>query len=438
MNRILAIGYYDDFARFFLSIKKEFFKNNQRSDFKYISLYLSGYIYWILRSRNVSLISFISVFKILKNKKKYKRELNKSSIYKGIDTDLLIEYHTKLGVEEDKIKIQACFYIDYFLKEIVFNKPDVVICSSDSRLISEVVKEIAKLKGVKIYFFEQGPFGTTIIDRYGVNANSSIRGYKSHNKKNRRSFKDITAFIKRKKMEKYARNPLYRMTDYIIESMFGKTKFYPVDLIYTTNNTFIKKYEINFINENSSEFYEKSNGNVFLLILQVPFDVNMIHHSPFYNTHAQILESVYESLPKNSTIIVREHPLYVGKYEADLYDFCNTHEIKIENKISLSKAFELANVVIVNNSTVGLEAITCCKTVVVLGNALYDNSDVCLKLKNENELSDILEMSLQFFVNVELLSDFASELYFNYLLKGHFRDSDLSSLSTEIVKKISE
>ena len=51
---ILSIGYYDDFARFFLEIKKEFKKENKSIDFKYLSLYFSGYLYFVVRLQAVS------------------------------------------------------------------------------------------------------------------------------------------------------------------------------------------------------------------------------------------------------------------------------------------------------------------------------------------------------------------------------------------------
>lgn len=430
---VLTIGYYDDFARFFLSVKSGLKKSKIEVRFKYLSLYWSGFIYWIYRSGNVSLISFRAMINGLLHYRKYENIVITQDSYRGVRLDSVIEYHRKLYINDKSLKIQVCSYID--LLNSIFNKfsPDILICSSDSRMISEISTLIASQRNVKVLYFEQGPFGTTVLDKKGVNANSSIRGYQATINDYEAVNKEINLFINRKRSKKYKRRPFYRAMDYLIEFLLKNTILYPVDLLHSTNNTFFspKKTSLNFHQKD-----ERSNEIKFILILQVPFDVNMIYHSPYFSSHYEILASVHKNLPQNASLTVREHPLYKGKYEHILYSYCMENHITIENDQSLSNAFATNDIVIVNNSTVGLEAIMAGKTTVVLGNAFYDSSNICLKLTDKHNLSNILESSLSYSINISATAAFNHKLYFSYLLDGHFRDQNIESIAMLTAKRI--
>ena len=102
MKNILAIGYYDDYARFFLSIKKELQRNNNNIKFKYINIYLSGFLYYLINAKTVTvLISFKAWFNVFFNKKKYINSIKKKS-YKNIDLDKIIEFDVKLNNLKEK------------------------------------------------------------------------------------------------------------------------------------------------------------------------------------------------------------------------------------------------------------------------------------------------------------------------------------------------
>jgi capsular polysaccharide export protein len=431
--RVLGIGYYDDFSRFFIAVKQGLIKIDEDIEFKYLTMYFSGFLYWILRDKNVLLISFLSKFKLLINYKKYKAIVATEQEYMGVKLDSVIVYHEKLEVDSHKLKLQVCSYIDTLNK--IFDKflPQVIICSSDSRIISELSTIIATQRKIKVLFFEQGPFGTTILDPRGVNANASIRGFKNNIGDYEVINKRVDLFMKRNRSAKYKRQPFYRVMDYIIEYLLNKTPLYPVDLLNSTNNTFFSSDKRPPVKYNM----ENNDGNKkIILILQVPFDVNMIYHSPHFSSHKDIVKSIVQNLPEGVILTVREHPLYKGKYEDELYSYCDKNKINIENDQPLSLAFEANDVVIVNNSTVGLESISVQKTTVVLGNAFYDSSGVCLKINNLTDLGTLLKESLNYKCNKSAIAGFNNELYFNYLIDGHFRDDDIDRLGVLIADKI--
>jgi capsular polysaccharide export protein len=161
--------------------------------------------------------------------------------------------------------------------------------------------------------------------------------------------------------------------------------------------------------------------------LQVPLDVNTIYHSPIFKSHTEIIKSIVSNLPIKTTLIVREHPLYINKYGRSFYDFVKKNGIIIDNTTPLNKTLELAKVVIVNNSTVGIEAILNYKTTVVLGNAFYDHTNICLKLRTKNELKTLLEKALTYTPNKEEINNFKHLLFTAVLLEGSITDKKLKS-----------
>lgn len=429
--KILTIGYYDDFARFFLSIKRELKSIDKNIEFKYLSLYLSGYLYFLVRLHQVSFFSFGVWTKVLINKSKYKK-LAKDKTYKGIDLDKIILYHKKLNPKNEiKYKLQAIAYIDTIEELLQEFKPDILILSGDSRMSVEILNIKAKELNIKTYYFEQGPFGTTILDNKGVNANAGIRSLQvSQNAYILDDLEDkIKKFFKRERSTKYKRNPFYRGSDYIFESVANIFNLLPPDIKMEKRKT---------PNENIYSRLEKKKiqnaNNCFLLILQVPFDVNMVYHSPFYANHFEIVKDIYENLPENSELIVREHPLYKGRYEDSLYNFMSKNNIPLDTK-ELYSSIEEADVVIVNNSTVGIEAIAKLKSVVVLGNSYYDRDEICLKLKDKNDLKNLLQNALIHKVDKKEVLKFLNHFLYNYLIDGHFRDRDLKA-TRKIIERI--
>src|SRR5690606_38929383 len=125
---------------------------------------------------------------------------------------------------------------------------------------------------------------------------------------------------------------------------------------------------------------EHPNKNVYLLICQVPYDVNMTHHSPHYNNHFDILRDVHQNLPEKSILIVREHPVYSGKYEDNFYQYIVSHEIiYVDSTINFSVVLNAADAVIVNISSVGLDGISQNISVLALADANKDGCATCLK-----------------------------------------------------------
>lgn len=426
--KVLCVGYYDKFSRLFLGIGKELKKKHPDLEFKIHSLFFSGFFYSLLRGAPSSLISFRAWYKVLSNKKKHEKILGANSRHKNLELEKLIDYQLCFDKDSSRkdLLLQAVSYIDLIDRELSGFRPDFMLLVGDSRMAIQVAKLLAQQRNIKTYFIEQGPFNSTFFDPKGVNANASIREFEINGAETTDVHKKAVGdFVKREKPPKYNRSPIYRGVDYLIKTLFEKTILFPPDLRFQPS--LIKKHSLCKDKDFRNKTFNLGEPaqNIFLLICQVPSDVNLTHYSPRYKDHFSMLKDVHENLPQESLLVVREHPLYRGRYEKGFYEYIKNHQVYVDCHKSLDPVFGKADVVVVNNSTVGLEAIFRNKTLVVLGEAYYDHPKLCLKPEKKSDLKSLLEKALDHEPSKKDATHFLHGFFQNHLIPGHYMDKGL-------------
>jgi capsular polysaccharide export protein len=435
--KILALTYYGTFARYFSYLEKSILELNSKADFFNVSIYPSAHIYW----KKANLHSVLLMNKI--RKIEVNRINDIGDYYKDVKIDNVINYHLNiLKIERNseayyKLKMTAIKYIEYFESIFKQHNFDAFISSGDSRIYSEVPITIAKKYNVKVFYFEQGPYGTTIIDEKGVNANSSFRNIALKNICDRER---VTHFINRKRPHKFYKNNykyyVYKMLDFAFLSPPIKS-FFPIELI--AEKSFVKLLSRNvkrIINVKSSvNSQKKIPDKSILLILQVPYDVQMINNSPIFNNFYDMVKTLHMNVPTDYNLIVREHPLSIGNYEKRFYKYINENNILIINDIPLNEMINRSEVVVVNNSTTGLEVLTNYKPLVILGDSYYDSQGVAIKVNSSEEIKTKIEEAIVNKIPQHKIDIFLYNLFFEYLFEGHFQDKNLKS-GSEIAKYI--
>ena len=431
---ILCIGYYDKHSRFFLGIKRQLKKETSSLNFKIHSIHLSGFLYTLFRLKFSCWLPMKSWALAKKNKKKYLNLIDSTNVYKNIHYKRLIEFHSNLnnGISKKDLLLQTLSYIDFFEEYFTNNKTDILLLIGDSRLSIEACIAVCKKVSinVKIYYIEKGAFNSTIFSSKGVNANLNI-DCDFNLSITEKTEKRISEFLNNTPKTKSNRSYLYRFFDFLSYFLTSNSLLtLPPDLKNTDTfplNISIRKKKLFNISDDS--------GKLFLLVLQVPLDVNMIYHSPFFKNHLSIVQEVFKNLPPSCQLLVREHPLYKGKYEKELYEFIGHNNIMIDTNKNLKKSLDIADIIIVNNSTVGFEAICLKKTVVVLGNAFYDKAELCLKYKNNQDLNEVLFTSLKFKPNKNYILSFLAEFIDKKIVEGSIEDNDFSA-AKQIAEKL--
>lgn len=409
MKKIISVSYYADFSRYFRALHGNF--HNPNIEWINICLYHSAYVFDLLH--NVKTIFLPSEIR----KRKFKNLKSKFDIGS-------INY-TYLKNSDTKINDIALLYSNYFEYFLKIEKPDLIILSGDERLPIKILRHVAFNLGIKVLYFEQGPFGTTILDKDGVNANCSFR-----RNCNQELQSEKKLFLLENKKEKWQGYKKYRLLDIIYQLLFPNT--YPELIKYKLSIPKNKKNSP-IINKITTGTYTKK---YILLILQVPEDVNMVCHSPYFSNHTDIIKKIHTSIPSQYKLVVREHPLYKGKYESSLYDYINSNKISLDCNGNLVNLIKNSILVIVNNSTVGLEAMLHKKSVLILGNSYYDNENYIYKYHGEKLREKILE-AINKPIDINEVDMRLNYLFNHHFLSGHFRDKDLSSIP-EHVRKINE
>lgn len=348
-----------------------------------------------------------------------------------VDVDLteFLRYHYKIMPEYKKQIDQAgAQYYHYFSSFFDKNDVEVIVCIGDERMFASIPSYFAKKKGVKVLYFEPGPFATMIFDAQGVNCKMEVSNiptqeiekvsvedellaefYNTSNTKVKFYDKDKFAYFRKIKDVLYSVPPKL-MKKYIpVELQTGEYFF--ESLIYLRKRLLPKKKKAS----------NKEYGKYIFFALQVPMDVQMVIHSPLYSEFYTLLKDIYESIPEGYNLVVREHPMNIGRYDQKLYQFIENHDrIYLDNDTPIDKLIINSEIVVINNSTVGVEALKYGKTVVTLGKTYY--SQVVYNVVDKKELVNTIKTAIEQKIPQELINKYLCLLYKNYLVKDHYKN----------------
>ncbi|MFS2224597.1 hypothetical protein [Pantoea sp. B65] len=427
---ILAIGYYDDFARFFLRLRKEIQNLDKHARFYYFSIYFSGVFYSFFKRVISGWFPFFVWFNYLAKRGYYNKIATEDSSYKGVDLIWLTEYHVKLDAANKQYYMAiGCAYLDYASSFIKRKKIDMILASGDSRMPVRAIIGIARLNNIAIRYFEQGAFGTTFFEHQGVNGNSAFKQPVSGSfvSDSDTTNGEFHFFIARKRADKFRRIPVYRAFDFLLNFFIG---FSPV------GREIFEKKSLPISKSSVVTGPQPTKRKYVVFAAQVPVDVNMVLHSPNFATHTEILTYLNQHIPADFNIVVREHPLFSGKYEQAFYQFINASDrITVDNSTSLPGVISNSELVVVNNSTVGIEALCYGKRVLVTGESYYENIPGVWKVGSDDDrlrTPDAYPLTERELAGIH---HYLKVLLCDYLYPGHYRDDDLSFV-TEIANDI--
>lgn len=174
----------------------------------------------------------------------------------------------------------------------------------------------------------------------------------------------------------------------------GKTKFGLIK--YRFNNFFEVRKREKFLEGNS---IKKINDKKFLYFpLQSEPESTVLAISPFYSNQISLIEMIAKSIPIDSVLYVKEHPIQkeklwrsVGEYKK-IIDIPNVkllhHNINSLNLIEKSQG-----VITISGST-GFEALFLQKPVILFGDTHYDKLSMVTKITSINDLPKKIKSAL--------------------------------------------
>ncbi|CAA0125234.1 Uncharacterised protein [BD1-7 clade bacterium] len=169
---------------------------------------------------------------------------------------------------------------------------------------------------------------------------------------------------------------------------------------------------------------------------QVDSDSQIVSYSPWIKNMAQLSQAVVDALPSGSPykIVFKEHPSSYVDYDY-LHTEIDGNTAMFANGVTTQTLIENADAVITINSTVGIEALSYGKKVIVLGEACYAIPEVVLCASNQAELVNAIACVGGANFDSELREHFLAYLQTQYHVQGDWRKPDeahFESLATRL------
>ena len=138
-----------------------------------------------------------------------------------------------------------------------------------------------------------------------------------------------------------------------------------------------------------------ADASVLLFALQIEKDSNIISYSPFYKSMPEIISDLAEVVERIEKlyVIIKPHPEDKDRLE-ELRKLCSD-KLFISPDYGLQPLFNVADLVMAVNSTVGLEALTRRKQVIVLGKAVYGEKGFTFDLNSPERLEQTIREALE-------------------------------------------
>lgn len=174
-------------------------------------------------------------------------------------------------------------------------------------------------------------------------------------------------------------------------------------------------------NELPSACYSKSrrpqfinSGDYILIPFQVDYDTQIVRHSNWVKSMdnlAKITLALAKKFPDES-FVIREHPL-AKKSVKKLFDYPKNITF---DELPLPQSLANAKAIITVNSTVGMEALTIGKKLIVLGEACYAWPEFTLQANNFSELKAAILQLPAFQPETKTFNYYCDYLLHNYLI----------------------
>lgn len=399
-NSLLITLYYDDVARYFLQLESFLLQKN--FEITYVCHNLSAFL--LLRQHSSQSVVYVNGIKT-----RFVYLLNFLCSIGHRET--VPEYVEKLADRDvDRARWTAEILTLKQTRSEFKRYFDCMILSGQDRPLEWM---FSKKNSARIYF-EQGPFNTTTLSRWGVNVNT-----KPDPDLPRFFGPDVVpddAYLERS--EAMARPARYRLLDfaqYFVARLFG-VGLPSEDADWRTLRSKVKRY-LPTSNHTVVTDATPSKGRRVLVVLQVHADVNNLLHSPGYRL-GEILESLQQHQEWEPTLNVRVrlHPMESSKIRRHQIAEAQYANVRVSEG-HLRDDFAWSDVVLTANSTVGIEAYRSGLPVVAFGQSYWSK---LLGVKFAHTLDELAAQVKAAYDERHSIGDVARAGEVHKLLRSHF------------------
>ncbi len=411
MTKIVTLVYYHSMARFFCGIEDAWKQFEPGAEFLHLAVFPSAWAYLRAHNRKTVSVSWRSYLSASADLNVSDNDLEAMIRFHASDPHIDASQVARLERQARKMQHLCTALVERF-------NPDIAIISGDTRLPAESLIRALKGRPTVSWYFEQGPYRTTVLDREGVNANCSFRRELS------RLEASGPTFQPRANSARWT-NKLYTLLDRIAFAQASVTHLMPPDLMpYSLR----KCPRVRYTRLSSRALQQSDTRKVVLVAMQVPEDANNIYHNPLGLDDVGLLRLVLDNVKSGWSVVVREHPLYRRKYSSPFYALIEALDNVILSQASLQQDLDRSKTTVTVNSLTGLDAFAQGHRVIVLGESFYDHLPGIETLQSGSSLRTLLMRDHQ--PSAAQPASLLGPLIEKYFFKGHFTDVDLSFTRT--------
>jgi capsular polysaccharide export protein len=172
--------------------------------------------------------------------------------------------------------------------------------------------------------------------------------------------------------------------------------------------------------------------------LQVEDDSQLLLHSPWVKSMEQAVRCLLEAIPKGIQLVVKRHPSDRGKTPLqEIRNLLEAHEGAFISQGTISDLLRESEAVVTINSSVGFEALTWYKPLVVLGQAAYARPGITWVVEEPKLLENRLRAALTSQTDRQRIDELLYMVLAQYMHPGSWKDplaEELAPVATTILE----
>lgn len=351
----------------------------------------------------------------------------------GLETESVYGFmKAKYGGSDEVWRQRVNILFEIVNTVILERNISTIIVWNGNDCLGKVCQILAQKHGLKILYLENGYFPNTLqIDPRGVNADASICDLSPGDWA--RANQSANAV---QKVEPIRPSPVVQLRflqRLRLKFMSRLDRRYYERYPELRDQKFKKRVQTSLVFSSSEEVIARKKPFA-LVVLQVHDDTQMLLNSKLFKTPRDFLKHCYDSIREvygpDYDIVVKLHPVDVNRIcYADLAaKLTQVSWIGVE---PVEPLLDACQVVMVINSSVGLQSIAMRKPTLVFGESFYSRSEVCKVIRSLDETCAVLGSlgSLDARVEADQIGNFLNYLNGHYFVNGSWNikpDSDLA------------
>ena len=398
---------------------KKFFENQNLVNFK-----KSWYFFDHVKKQNIT-----PDYDYLQNfEKKYNINLWKIAINERIFYRFFDDFYKFTSNEICSILEQECKLFEKIIDEV---KPDYIITKDPSRHHHHLFTELCRSKKIKVLNLSRTILGNKVILSQNSHQFDNISDLEAIDSSGK-SFEDLRQILDSSKFSNFLSDynkpskinkKINAVKEYLLADSdenqsqyyyYGRTKSKVLkNAVVTTLQT---KNREKFLEKNSSKNLN-SNLPFAYFPLHVDMERPLLIGAPYFTNQIEIIRHIVKSLPVGYTLFVKESPVGNSRAWRPISEYEEILKIPnvrlIHHSVPAKKLFEKCSLVFTVAGTSGFEATFYGKTTIVFSDVGYLSLPSVQRVKNIEELPQLISNSLKTKVDSNDLDKFVNFLQKN-------------------------